>query len=81
LDGAAPHDGVAGSSGLRGWLGERICGSLLGTDLLIDLIAQLFGELHLRCSAVPAVDEGTFIFAMKKRVTTGTDAGTHYFEG
>ena len=66
---------------MRGLIGERVCGGMLGGDLLIDLIAQFFGELDLRSSAVPAIDEGAFLFAMKKRVATGTDTGAHYFQG
>ena len=54
---------------------------MLSTDLLIDLLAQFFRELHLRCTTVPAIDKGALIFAMQKGVTTGTDARTHYYEG
>ena len=81
LNRAAPDDGVVGSGGLRDRVGERVGGGLLGADLLIDLIAKLFGELDLRCSTVPAIDKGALIFAMQKGVTTGTDARTHYCEG
>ena len=83
--------GALDGAAARRWRGWELRGAgphrredlqrLLGRDLLIDLIAQFFGELDLGCSAVPAIDEGAFIFAMKKRVATGTDAGAHYFQG
>ena len=81
LNRAAPDDGVVGSGGLRDRVGERVGGGLLGADLLIDLLAKLFGELDLGCSTVPAIYKGALIFAMQKGVTTGTDARTHYCEG
>jgi len=81
LDGSAPDDGVAGSDRLEGLFGERMRGSFSRADLLVDLVTELFGELHLGCSAIPAIDEGAFFFAMKDGVATGTKAGTHYFQG
>jgi hypothetical protein len=54
---------------------------LLGADLLVDLVAQLFGELHLGCATVPAEDKGTLIFAMQDGVAAGTNARSHYSEG
>ena len=81
LDGAGPHDGVAGHGGLRDGLRRSVDGLLLGGDLLVDLLAQFFGELDLGSSAAPAVDEGTLIFAMKDGVAAGADALGHHFEG
>jgi len=81
LDGTAPDDRIAGSEALGNLLGERIRGGLLRADLLINLFTQLFGELDLRCSAVPAIDKGALLFAMQDGVTTGTETRTHYSEG
>lgn len=81
LEGTGPDDGVAGRGGLRIGLRRSVDGLVLGGDLLVDLLAQLFGELDLWSSTVPAVDEGTLLFAMKDRVAAGADALGHHFEG
>ena len=63
----APRQTIAwlGVAGCGTASASWVCGRVLGTNLLIDLIAQFFGELYLRGSAVPAIDEGAFLFAMK----------------
>jgi hypothetical protein len=66
---------------LRNGLVREIGRSLLREDLLIDLFAQLFGELDLRSSAVPAEDERALVFAMENSVAAGAGAWGHKYEG
>jgi hypothetical protein len=49
----------------------------LARDLLVDLLTEFFRELHLGSAAVPAEDEGSFVFAMKDGVAARAKAGTH----
>ena len=81
LDGTGPDDGVARCDGRKSDFGWGIRGSPLCVYLLVDLFAQILGELYLRSAAVPAEDKRALVFAMQDRVAAGADMWGHHFEG